>query len=73
MDLTLMIYTAGAFIAAAVAYRLLHIRRRRHEAVVDDWLSADTPSLRGIEYDFTCVLGVNGSPSKCTVKRVTPE
>ncbi len=72
MILTLVIYAAGAFIAAAVAYGLLYFLRRGRKRVVHHRRVVVTPPLRGIEYDFTCVLGVNGSPSKCTVKRITP-
>ena len=66
-----MIFAFCIFITAAIVYGLMYLLRRgrvvRHRRVVN------VPTEIGPDYEFTCVLGVNGSPSKCTVKRITPE
>ncbi len=73
MYFTIICYATGIFVAAAVAYRLLNLLRRRRQRIMKNRVFVPSPPLGGVRYDFICCLRADGTGGKTIVRRITDE
>jgi hypothetical protein len=79
MYYTLICYTAGVLVAAAIAYRFLHYVKKSysHKSHLPFYKplpdEKDISPLEGVEHDFVCCLRGDGTGGKTTVRRISKQ
>lgn len=67
-----MDYLAIALVAAAVAYGLLHVLRRRRERFMEDWETRFVPLTDDPSDGFVCIHNSDGT-GRSIIRRVKSE